>query len=162
MPMTALFSQLCLTRHRSDEMLETFCELVKHEAEDKCNPPILPREKKLPRRLNNNEDGHSFGSVHELYRKEYFEIIGSLVGDLKKRFKQKNFIFVQKLETLLLDSANGRPFTLPKEIIEMYEKMKKDINMQELKLHVQLLPDTIKSMPLDEMKEELVISENTD
>ena len=61
-----------------------------------------------------------------LYRKGYFEVIDSLVGDLKNRFKQKNCIFLQKLETLLLDSANRRPVTLPKEIIDMYEK---DIDM---------------------------------
>ena len=65
---------------------------------------------------------HSFNFVHELYRKEYFEDIDSLVGDLKKQFKQNNFIFVQKLETLLLDNANGQPVTRPKEIIDVYEK----------------------------------------
>ena len=33
-----------LTRHRSDEMFETFFELVKHKAEDKYDPPVLPRK----------------------------------------------------------------------------------------------------------------------
>ena len=73
--------------------------------------------------LTNGGDEHSFNSVHELYRKEYFEVIDSLVGDLKNRFKQNNFIFVQKLETLLIDSANGRPVTLLKEIIHMYKNI---------------------------------------
>ena len=50
-----------------------------------------------------------------------FEIIDSLVRDLKKCFKQTDSIFIQKLETLLLDSASGIPLNLPKEIIDMYE-----------------------------------------
>ena len=62
---------------------------------------------------------HSSGCVHELYRKVYFEVIDSLVGDLKKPFKQENtFIFIQKLEILLPDSANGRLVTLSKKIID--------------------------------------------
>ena len=47
-----------LTRHRSDEMIEAFFELAKDEAPDKCVPPVL-----------------SFTEI------EYFEIIGSLVGE---------------------------------------------------------------------------------
>ena len=97
-------------------MFETSFELVKHETEDKCDPPVLPREQKLPRRLNNDGDGHSFVSVHELYGEEYFETINSLVGDLKKRFKQNIFFYVQKSKILLLDSANSRPVTSPKDV----------------------------------------------
>ena len=54
-----------------------FFELVKHEAEERCNSPILHRKQNVPRRLNDCGDGYSFGSVHELYRKEYFEVIAS-------------------------------------------------------------------------------------
>ena len=100
----------------------------------------IAKETKLPRRLNNGGDGHSFSSVHELYRKEYFKAIDNLVGDLKKQLKQKNFVFVQKLVALLLDSANGRPVTLPVEIIDICEQ---DIDMLKLKLYLQLLPDAI-------------------
>lgn len=34
------------------------------EAEDKCDPPVLPRQR-LPWRLNDGGDGHSFCLVHE-------------------------------------------------------------------------------------------------
>ena len=64
-----------LIRHRSDEMLETFFELIKHKAEDKCDPLVLPRKWKYSRRLNDGEDWHTFGSVHELYREQYFEVM---------------------------------------------------------------------------------------
>ena len=87
----------------------------------------------------------SFDSVNELHGKEYFEVIDSLVGDLKNQFKQKNFIFIQKLEILLLASANGRLVTLPKEIIEIMKKYQHT----KLKFHLQLLPDAKKSMPQD-------------
>ena len=90
--------------------------------------------------LNDGGDGHSFTSVLELFRKGYFEVIDSSKSDPKKWLKQKNFIFVQKLETLLLDRANGRPVTPPEQIIDIYER---DINMQKFKFHFQLLPDVM-------------------
>ena len=148
--LSILFSEAMLPsrskRHRSYEMIERFIEFVKHEAEDKSHPPVLLRKKDFLRRLNDGGDGHYFSSVHELYRKEYFKVINSLVGDIKKFFKMKNFIFVQKLDTLLLHSANGRQVTPSEDIIDMYER---DINIQKLKLNLLLLLDAINSMHLD-------------
>ena len=46
-----------LNRHRSDEMFKTYLKLVKHKAEDKCNPTVLPWKWKLPRGINNGGDG---------------------------------------------------------------------------------------------------------
>ena len=54
----------------------------------------------------------------------WFLVFDCLVEDLKNQFKQKNYIFLKKLETLLLDSANSRPVTHPKEIIDMHEEKK--------------------------------------
>ena len=51
-----------------------------------------------------------------------------------------NFIFVQTLVTLLLDSANGRPVTPNKEITDKYDR---DNDMQKLKLHLQLRADAM-------------------
>ena len=39
---------------------------------------------KIPRRINDDGDGHSIGSVYKLYSKEYIEVIASLLGDLEK------------------------------------------------------------------------------
>ena len=41
---------------------------------------------------------HVFVSVEAHFRKEYFEAIDCIKGDLEKHFLQENFSFVQKIE----------------------------------------------------------------
>ena len=49
-----------------------------------------------------------------------------------------------RLENLFLNSANGRPLSLKRLLTCM-----KEISTCKRKLHLQLLPDAIKSMPID-------------
>ena len=57
--------------------------------------------------------------------------------DLEKRFTQQNF-FVRSVEVLLIDSTNGKPVSLPEKMVKMYER---EVDMQKLKLQLQLLQD---------------------
>ena len=58
----------------------------------------------------------------------------------KKWFTQKNFILVRSIERLLIESANGKHVALSEEIV---------FDMQKLNLHLQVLPEAIKSVSLD-------------
>ena len=62
------------------------------------------------------------------------------------RFTQNNFLLVGSIEGLLRNSANGKPFSLSEETVRSYQK---DIDKQKLNLHLQLLSDVVKSVPLD-------------
>ena len=53
---------------------------------------------------------------------------------------------MRSVEALLIDSANGKPVSLLEKMVKMYER---DVDMQKLKLQLQLLQDAIKSVPLD-------------
>ena len=66
-----------------------------------------------------------------MFRKEYFDVIDSTVGGIERRFMQPNFLLVRNIETLLLDSANGKPKTLSDDFVSLYTK---DIYMEKLKL----------------------------
>ena len=59
---------------------------------------------------------------------------------------QESFLLVRKIESLLLDSANGKDISIPEEIGNLYEG---DIDFRKLKLHLQMLLDAVKSTPLD-------------
>ena len=63
---------------------------------------------------------HVFVSVEAHFRKEYFEAIDCIKGDLEKRFLQENFCFVQKIERVLIDNANGRSSSL---LLEFHTKI---------------------------------------
>ncbi len=135
-----------LNNYRNDEHFTKFFESVKSAAEDKCDPPVLPRQRRIPRRLNDGTSQHQFTTVEDVYRKEYFEVIDAVKGELERRFRQQNFLFAQTVEKLLLDSANGKSVAITEKIQEMYNG---DIDMQKLKLHLQMLPDVIKCSLLD-------------
>ena len=72
-----------IERLRMDKKFSSFfSNEVKNEASEKCDPPVLPRQRQIPRRI---DDGyiaqHVFTSVEDHYRKEYFEAIDALHGD---------------------------------------------------------------------------------
>ena len=46
-----------LQRIRTDELFLKFFEMVRNEAADKCDPPVLPRKRQIPRRI---DDGACF------------------------------------------------------------------------------------------------------
>ena len=74
---------------------------------------------------------------------------GAIVtGDLERRLTQSNFLFVRNIKGLLINSANGEPVHLPNEVMETY---KNDIDMEKLKLHLQLLLDATKLVNLNEV-----------
>ena len=72
---------------------------------------------------------------------------GNSKGDLERRLTQSNFLFVS-IKGLLINSANGESVHLPNEVMETY---KNDIDMEKLKLHLQLLLDATKLVNLNEV-----------
>ena len=105
-------------------------------------PPVLPRQRRLPKRIDDGAPQHVFTAVEDLYRKEYFEAIDCVKGELERRFHKDNFLFVRSIEAMLMNSANGKPFNLTQKFKDIYDK---DINMERLYLQLQMLPDAIKT-----------------
>ena len=127
----------------TDEKFKSFYDFAKKNADGKCDPPILPRQRDIPRRINDGEPQHRFKSVEEMYRKEYFDIIDSTIGGLERRFKQPHFDIVRNIEVVLIDSANGKAATLTNEFVSLYAK---DIDIEKLNLQLKLLPDAVKTV----------------
>ena len=86
-------------------------------------------------------------TVEDFYRKEYSEAIDGIKGSLENCILQENFLFVPKIETLLIHSANWKEVVVPQAIC-MYQK---NIDFSKLRLHLKMLPDAIKAVPLDEI-----------
>ena len=75
-----------------------------------------------------------------MYRKEYFDIIDSIIGCLERRFMQPHFDIVRSIKAVLMDSANGKAATLTNEFVSLYAK---HIDMEKLNLQLKLLPDAV-------------------
>ena len=67
-----------LKKLRVDTKFHSFFYSVKEEAKDKCDPPVLPHQRQLSRRIDDGASRHVFNSVEQFYRKEYFEAIDSI------------------------------------------------------------------------------------
>ena len=102
-----------LERNRTDEYFQSFFEKVKSEAANKCDPPVLPRRRQIPKRIDDGASPHVFSNVEDLYRKEYFQAIDCVKGELERRFHQDNFLLVRNIETILINSANGKTLFFP-------------------------------------------------
>ena len=61
-----------IERLRTDQKFSIFFDEVKNEASEKCDPPVLPRQRQIPRRIDDGIAQHIFTSVEDHYRKEYF------------------------------------------------------------------------------------------
>ena len=136
-----------LERIRTDVKFKAFYESVVMKASQLlCDPPVLPRQRRIPRRLDDGTPQHSFSSVEAYYRKEYFEAIDNVKGDLHRRFQQDNFVFVRSIEALLTDSANGKTISISPKFKGLYGN---DIDMEKLLIHLQMLQDVVNSVRLD-------------
>ncbi len=78
--------------------------------------------------------------------KNILKLLMLLRGNWRGVSDSKTSFFAQTVERLLLDSANGKSVAITEKIQEMYNG---DIDMQKLKLHLQMLPDVIKCSLLD-------------
>lgn len=100
-----------LIRQRSDSSFHTFYQSVADEASKFTLSPVLPRQRKSPRRIDDGAPSHTFSSPEDYYRKQYFEVLDMLSGELARRFDQPTFSLLQEMERLLVDSCNGTMVT---------------------------------------------------
>ena len=98
-----------IAKAQTDCEFGRFFKSVKSQASDLCEHSVLPRMRRPPRRVDDGASPHVFPSVEEYYRREYFEAIDIIKGELERRFAQENFLFARQTEELLLNSANAKP-----------------------------------------------------
>ena len=72
-----------LERNRTNEYFKSFFNVIQREAASKCDPPVLPRQRQLPKRIDDGAPQHVFTVVEDLYRKLYFEAIDCVRENLK-------------------------------------------------------------------------------
>ena len=63
----------------------------------------------IVRGLNDGSAPHRYEIPKQRYCHIYFEVLDMVKGEVEQRFNQADCENVQKLETLLVDAANGRP-----------------------------------------------------
>lgn len=141
----ALVTEAFLRRQRTEEAFDCFYKDVLSSSQNLTDGPVLPRQSKLPRRLDDGAPSAQPSTPAELHRRKYFEAIDVVCGEIKRRFDQKDLKLVAEVERLLLDSANGsatmQSSIIPEPILTTY--CRRDLDKESLSLQLRMLPDII-------------------
>lgn len=108
--------------------------------------PTLPRKRKIPRRFDEASGSTYHDSTPEdMYKRYYFEIIDTIVGEVERRFESQSFTLYAKMESLLQSAAEGKeiPDTLLKEVVDHYID---DLELLDLRTELGLLKNVMASM----------------
>ena len=61
-----------------------------------------------------------YQTPNEHFRRIYFEVIDCISGEITNRFDQPSFTFIQSVEEILIDVANGKEVQIPPAVTECY------------------------------------------
>ena len=130
-----------LERQRSEEEFDLFYDTVRQNAIDnKVQEPTLPRQRRVPQRVDSGAHNHVFSSPKEYYRCQYYEVLDLLKEDLLRRFDQPTLAILKEIEDILIKSCNGTKVTISPEFTKLYSD---DINITTLLVQLSMLPDVI-------------------
>jgi hypothetical protein len=100
---------------RNDEYFDSLYSMCERGAlELDLDPPVLPRIRRLPRRLDDGAPAVSFASPKELFRKHFFELIDHATSAILQRFDQHGMKLACSIEDLLTRAATGTCFIVLK------------------------------------------------
>ena len=73
-----------LAKQRSDTAFDLFYDCVVQEASEKgLHVPTLPRQSRIPRRINDGSENNAYSSRREFFRHQYYEILDLLKEKLE-------------------------------------------------------------------------------
>ena len=79
-----------LSTLRSDNKFSAFYDDVLQSSQGLTDDPVLPRYRKIPRRLEDGSQPHRFASPKDRYRHAYFEALDQACGEIERRFDQSD------------------------------------------------------------------------
>ena len=129
---------------RSEEEFNRFYEeCIQFSEKEGIGQPVLPRSRKQPARYDSGSEPYQFNSVKVYYRKFYFKACDRLSGELQNRFETIQIPSVVSMELAVMKAANKKDFK--NEVTKIGEScFKNDVDLEELKVQLALLPDVIK------------------
>ena len=123
---------------RSEEKFSSFYSNAVKSSEGLTDEPILPRYRRVPRRLDGGAHPHRFTCPEDRNRHAYFEVLEQACGETENRFNQSDLSVVSDIESLLVDAANGEDVSEIPTVLTKY-----NIDIARLKTQLRILPDTI-------------------
>jgi hypothetical protein len=101
----AKLTESYLRRLRSDEEYAKFYQDALQASQDLTDEPVLPRKRKIPRRINDGADPHQCETPEDFHRQHYFQALDEVTNELSRRFDQQDIKTVAEVEKMLLSAA---------------------------------------------------------
>lgn len=122
---------------RSEDSFQLFWKKVTKMASDlDVSDPVLPRQRKRPRRYEDGEEGYSPENVEDFYRPIFFEALDLVIGGIRARFDQPGYKLYSKLEGVLVKAANKETFDAELEFVTDFYKEDFDSGLLSMQLGV--------------------------
>ena len=150
-------------RQRNDENFDKFYLSILQESErtEHVKEPKLPKLRKVPKRIDGGAESHVCQTPKKHYRRIFFEVIDCISGEITNRFDQPSFTFIQSVEEILIDAANGKEVQIPPAVTECYRN---DLDFDRLSQQLRSLHDLCshyrKVTNVDSVTQALVESDN--
>ena len=131
-----------MERQRSDAAYDSFYSYVLAKSESLTDQPTLPRQRRLPKRIDSGSTAHQFDNPKVYFKKQYFEVLDVITAELKRRFQQdRGMPIAALLEKTLLDAAKGSFSVYPNEL-QLYHN---DVDNDRLIVQLKMLPDLVRT-----------------
>ena len=131
-----------LERQRDNLAFKSFYSSVVEEARELTGEPMLPRQRRIPRRVDDGAPNHHFQSPEDFFRKQYYEVLDLLVNEITQRFNQPAFSVLQEIERMIIHSCNGKTHVMSSNFDLLYADC---LDIPKLKSQLSLLPDVLKT-----------------
>ena len=77
-----------------------------------------------------------------MYRHKYFEVLGLLISEIRRRFHQPSFTILHDIERLLVNSCNATNVEFPQSVADICAA---DLKVDCLRVQLSMLPDVIRT-----------------
>ena len=119
---------------------------VINDSEGLTEKPVLPPQRRPPKRYELNSRVSNFTTCKEFYHQQYIEALHIVVNMLRVRFTQSNFKLLCDVEKFILNVSNNPAHDQGDLIQGIMEFCGCDIDIQRLKAEVHTIYDFFKSV----------------
>ena len=132
---------------RNDSEFSKFWTNVRERAiQLEVGEPILPRRRKLPKRLDeSNSTTFHDATPEDMYKRYYFELIDTVMGEIERRLNSLSFTLYTRMEMLLQSAAEGKE-VCREAVQEVVEHFSDDLNLDDLCTELALLKNVMALM----------------
>ena len=96
----ASMAESYLLRQRDEKAFDSFYSSTVDQAKQYTDDPVLPRYKRIPKRLDDGTEPHRFTAVKDYYRALYFEVLDLLVCEISRQFDQDSLALPRAIEPI--------------------------------------------------------------